>query len=630
MEVAAGSGAGETRLGIEGAGFKAGVGADTGVSAASNGTAAFASGKATGASWQSMLRAWGMVARTSSGVADQAANKTAETGAADGSNESPDVESAQAAFARAGTNVAEPALTRGRGNGPVVNASAPANNAARTIGLESAANARSAAAIRAAGISSSSTGTSPSANVKGEKKASEKRDAGAQQTVVQKTNGLPAPLADATGPSVSVAQLQPQIVPSTLSDSQLSDHAKQIDESSSGASEAEPEVAIASIRSKASPSITAASTPAPASTKSIATARATIPASAIPASASAAQSLLRDEETTGRAATPIGLASPINDQEELAANSQASLAASAIATSGASLAGSAGRQRAQSASSGVEDHKTLTGDFAAHRDASTAIGASVDSAVAATSADKLSSDNSNANSSTSPSPQMMVRSAHEAATGGVSAAAGQGIGTHVAEQGSAPESSTWVRDPGGAQGTAAARGEPAASEVAAPQETFAALDAGTNVGMPSWIHAGGRQAEAGFDDPALGWVGVRADLSGGIVHAALLPGSTEAAQALSGHLAGLNAYLAEQHAPVATLTMASPGTSVADASVDQNMQQNAGHHGEQSPAPAPQTGAQPFAATSTLAAAVSAATNVGLDAIAYAGGSRGTHISVMA
>jgi hypothetical protein len=198
-------------------------------------------------------------------------------------------------------------------------------------------------------------------------------------------------------------------------------------------------------------------------------------------------------------------------------------------------------------------------------------------------------------------------------------------------QTSAPEASAWVRDPGNVHGTAgatAARGDSAATQ-AAPQETFAALDAGTSVGTPNWIHAGGRQAEAGFQDPALGWVGVRADLSGGSVHAALVPGSTEATQALSGHLAGLNAYLAEQQTPVAALTMAAPGTSGTETGVDQSMQQSAGQHGEQNSAAAQQSGAQPGTDASAMAESAST-TNAGFDAIAYARGSRGTHISVMA
>ena len=118
-----------------------------------------------------------------------------------------------------------------------------------------------------------------------------------------------------------------------------------------------------------------------------------------------------------------------------------------------------------------------------------------------------------------------------------------------------------ARVPFGAEGTANAMTAHAgvtagAAAGTAAGETFAAMDAGTEVGTPGWIHAGGQTAEAGFQDPALGWVGVRADMSGGNVHAALMPGSAEAAQTLSGHLAGLNAYLAEQHTPVATLTMA--------------------------------------------------------------------------
>ena len=327
---------------------------------------------------------------------------------------------------------------------------------------------------------------------------------------------------------------------------------------------------------------------------------------------------MRNEEMSGGAADPIG------EQEETAGPSQFSTTAPAIAAAGGTRKGSASRLGAQGASSSVEDNKTLGGAFATHRGASTVNGVSVDSAVAMASSGKLTAD-----SGGSASPQSMARSAHHAvAAAQVSAATGQGIRTNiVAGQTSAPETSAWVRDPGGAQGTAATRGDSAATQAASPQETFAALDAGTSVGTPNWIHAGGRQAEAGFQDPALGWVGVRADLSGGSVHAALVPGSTEAAQALSGHLTGLSTYLAEQRTPVATLTMAAPGTSGTETGVDQSMQQDAGQHGEQNPAAAQQSGAQPGAGA--LATAASATTtNAGFDA--YAGGSRGTHISVMA
>jgi hypothetical protein len=168
-----------------------------------------------------------------------------------------------------------------------------------------------------------------------------------------------------------------------------------------------------------------------------------------------------------------------------------------------------------------------------------------------------------------------------------------------------------------------------------PAETFAALDRDTGVGTPGWIHAGAQQAEAGFQDPALGWVGVRADMSAGGVHAALVPGSPEAAQALGGHMAGLNAYLAEQHTPVERLTLAAPEGRNADPGADQgasqSMHQGAGQNAGQgrSPESQPNTlvNAQPIPAqVSHQRAAQSGA----LDTTVQSARSVGTHISVMA
>ncbi|MGB7267801.1 MAG: hypothetical protein WBC92_19945 [Terracidiphilus sp.] len=159
--------------------------------------------------------------------------------------------------------------------------------------------------------------------------------------------------------------------------------------------------------------------------------------------------------------------------------------------------------------------------------------------------------------------------------------------------------------------------------------TFAAMDTGTAVGAPSWVHAGARQAEAGFQDPALGWVGVRADLSGGSVHAALVPGSPEAAQALSAHMAGLNSYLSDQHTPVTTLTMAdAAGGGVGTGAGQQQRSGGEDAQGNRSPEvngswqQSPQTAGNP--------PAPAAIESGGLDAGASVGGSRGVHISVMA
>jgi len=91
------------------------------------------------------------------------------------------------------------------------------------------------------------------------------------------------------------------------------------------------------------------------------------------------------------------------------------------------------------------------------------------------------------------------------------------------------------------------------------RETFSALDADSGAVSPTWTHAAPQQAEAGFKDPALGWVGVRADTSGGGVHAVLVPGSAKAAEELGRHMDGIHTYMAEQHTPIDSLGMDAPG-----------------------------------------------------------------------
>ncbi|MGA8041611.1 MAG: hypothetical protein WCA37_02295 [Terracidiphilus sp.] len=107
---------------------------------------------------------------------------------------------------------------------------------------------------------------------------------------------------------------------------------------------------------------------------------------------------------------------------------------------------------------------------------------------------------------------------------------------------------------------ASAPAEPGAgaSGPGATQQTFAALDAAGDHVAPAWVHTSAHQAEAGFQDPNLGWVSVRAHGSAGGIHAALVPGSAEAAQALSSHLAGLQAYLNDRQTPLQSLHVAQP------------------------------------------------------------------------
>jgi len=96
------------------------------------------------------------------------------------------------------------------------------------------------------------------------------------------------------------------------------------------------------------------------------------------------------------------------------------------------------------------------------------------------------------------------------------------------------------------------------------RDTFAALDAETASPPTTWIQAGSRRAEAGYQDPALGWVGVRAQSDGSGVHAAVVPGSAEAAGALNGHLTGLNAFMVEHHGHGSTVTLAAPESAHAE------------------------------------------------------------------
>lgn len=156
---------------------------------------------------------------------------------------------------------------------------------------------------------------------------------------------------------------------------------------------------------------------------------------------------------------------------------------------------------------------------------------------------------------------------------------------------------------------------------------FASLDGDVGPRGVSWVHAGPQRAEAGFEDSTLGWVGVRADLAGGGVHAAIVPGTADAAQALGAHMAGLNAHLTEQHIAVETLTLGTAPGSGAGASADSgSMQQGEGQgqaaSGTGSPAPA--------AGSAETDAAGREAAPAGADTVAPLSGLAEQHISVMA
>ena len=171
----------------------------------------------------------------------------------------------------------------------------------------------------------------------------------------------------------------------------------------------------------------------------------------------------------------------------------------------------------------------------------------------------------------------------------------------------------------------------AASSATSAQDTFSALDRGSSLGTPAWTHAGGQHAEAGFRDPDLGWVGVRADLDTSGIHATLVPSSADAAQTLSGHLAGLSSHLVAQQASVASLSMASPGESGSENAMGQRMQQGAEGNAQGGTSEESQATPQKNAPFESSTSALAATTESGVpETHAYPGELRGTHISVMA
>lgn len=139
--------------------------------------------------------------------------------------------------------------------------------------------------------------------------------------------------------------------------------------------------------------------------------------------------------------------------------------------------------------------------------------------------------------------------------------------------------------------------------------TFRSLDAAGNLPAPSWVHAGARTAEAGFQDQDLGWVRVRAQLDPSGVHAALVPGSPYAAQVLGGHLAGLDTYLTEHHTAVQTLSMVTPESHGDERGMEQGSGQSAGQGngtGRDSDRDANQDGETPGTAARSIASTTAA------------------------
>jgi hypothetical protein len=202
-----------------------------------------------------------------------------------------------------------------------------------------------------------------------------------------------------------------------------------------------------------------------------------------------------------------------------------------------------------------------------------------------------------------------------------------------------PQDSAAVRAVAGIVSNPNAASQQSSSSTPTVHDTFAALDSGNGTDKTTWVHTGSQQAEAGYHDPELGWISVRADSASGAVHASVVPSSESAGQTLNSHMAGLNDYLTERHSSVASVTVASPENRAMTAAGDQGSGQNSGQSmnpgagnggGQNSSENAGQSAtATPVASPLYGTRDPSATTGVAEAAVA-ASVSSGGHISVMA
>ena len=132
------------------------------------------------------------------------------------------------------------------------------------------------------------------------------------------------------------------------------------------------------------------------------------------------------------------------------------------------------------------------------------------------------------------------------------------------------------------------------------REPFAAMDAAAAGPASQWTIAGRHRAEAGFQDPSLGWVSVRAQEGGGGIHAAVVPASDIAAQVLSTHLAGLNAHVASQYEHLSPVTLSSPDSALNNQTFGQHAAQRDGRDTSESGRQQGQDDSQPHRTDAVL------------------------------
>lgn len=89
-------------------------------------------------------------------------------------------------------------------------------------------------------------------------------------------------------------------------------------------------------------------------------------------------------------------------------------------------------------------------------------------------------------------------------------------------------------------------------------DTFATLDERSVPSVATWMHSSTHKVEAGYLDPSLGWIRIRADASSAGVQSSVIPSTPEAADALRGNLTELNSYLSKQSGELVSVTVSQP------------------------------------------------------------------------
>ncbi|HUN82927.1 MAG TPA: hypothetical protein VMU48_01040 [Terracidiphilus sp.] len=168
------------------------------------------------------------------------------------------------------------------------------------------------------------------------------------------------------------------------------------------------------------------------------------------------------------------------------------------------------------------------------------------------------------------------------------------------------------------------------SDTSVASQAFDALDASDGRAMPVWTHAGTNRAEAGYQDEQLGWVAVRAQMGANGIHAAVVPDSADAAQALGSHLASLGSYLAEHHMPIETVTMAAESHHEASTAMGHGNEQPGGGNAHQQKSSGPPMDSIREASRSSQSGPTGLGALSGPTAPADAAWNGGVHVSVIA